>query len=213
MDYRSQFWNSNEVVNELTMMFPQDYWIEFFGFLENKKTKRVLDMGCGGGRYTEMLCKLGFQVTAFDLYDSMLQATTQRLKAAGFKAKVIKADMTELPFDDMEFDILLSNGLFHNATSKKILDEAVSESARVLKRQGLLCLNMFYDSGRNTKVIRVAGEVFITRENLSMTLLKKKALLSLLEKYSLISASGISFYDRAMSVGTRSVLRGVFIKT
>lgn len=212
MDYKSRFWNSKEIVKEFTDTPAQDYWIEFFNSLRNKETKKVLDMGCGGGRYTEILCKLGFQVSAFDLYDRMLQATAQRLKGVVACARVVKADMTQLPFEDSEFDLLLSNGLFHNAEDKKNLEQAILEASRILRDKGLLCLNMFYDSGRNTNITRVAGDIFITQDNLRMTLLKRKALLRLLEKCSFKSPSTILFYDRKIFVGVRSVLRGVFEK-
>ena len=55
--------------------------------------RRVLEVGCGGGRQTMELARRGYQVTAFDLNETCVKSTRQRLRSRKLSAKVIVADM------------------------------------------------------------------------------------------------------------------------
>jgi predicted TPR repeat methyltransferase len=72
------------------------------------KGKRVLDIGCGSGRYAVEIAKVGGQVTGIELSPEMLRMAAERVKAAGVNDKVelIEADFvawadqqTGRPFD------------------------------------------------------------------------------------------------------------------
>lgn len=206
-----KFWNSKKIVTEFKDAQVQSYWVDFFTPIKNKNNKTVLDFGCGGGRYTEMLARMGFKTYAFDLHQSMMDETLQKVKIAEVKAEVFQAEMTNIPFENKMFDIILSNGVLHNAKSLKELKKAISEIVRVIKPNGTLCLNMFYDGGNNSLLAKNKEKyMYTTKDELPMTLLPLKDLEKLFVKYGFKKVGRVITYTRDMEVGTRDVMRGVF---
>lgn len=76
--------------------------------------KRILDVGCGSGRYLIEAAKRGAsQLTGLDFADSMLELARQNLERAGCqnKARLVKQDF--LHFSEPEkYDFLLAIGFF-----------------------------------------------------------------------------------------------------
>ncbi|MDQ3020391.1 MAG: methyltransferase domain-containing protein [Bacteroidota bacterium] len=96
--------------------------------------KKILDAGCGPGRYAEWLVDKGAFVTAIDYSDEMISLTKEKL---GDKAKIVKANLN-LPLDfleDEEFDVIISSMVIHYIKDWQML---FSEFNRVLKREGVL---------------------------------------------------------------------------
>jgi SAM-dependent methyltransferase len=64
---------------------------------------RVLEVGCGDGFVTDALIRAGYVVTAVDFSPGMVEATRDRLAAAGLEADVHVADVDHMelcvPFD------------------------------------------------------------------------------------------------------------------
>jgi len=76
--------------------------------------KSVLDAGCGLGRHSFGLCRLGAQVTALDQSPAALRATRAACAAFPNFVGAIEADLLEpLPFD-REFDLVWSYGVLHS---------------------------------------------------------------------------------------------------
>jgi len=55
---------------------------------------RILDIGCGTGRHSIGLTKLGYEMTGLDLSDGMLEIARKKASAAGLDIKFLKADAT-----------------------------------------------------------------------------------------------------------------------
>jgi ubiquinone/menaquinone biosynthesis C-methylase UbiE len=69
--------------------------------------RRVLDAGCGPGKYAEILVERGAEVLGIDVSPSMVKLATERL---GDRASFIVADMAE-PLDFLQagsFDVILA---------------------------------------------------------------------------------------------------------
>lgn len=95
--------------------------------------ERVLDAGCGTGRYTRRVAERGATITGIDLDREMLDAA--RLKAPG--ATLIQGDLTALPFPDAHFDLTLA------VTVLCVVDppqRAVAELVRVTRPGGRVVL-------------------------------------------------------------------------
>jgi SAM-dependent methyltransferase len=96
--------------------------------------KKVLDAGCGPGKYTEWLVSKGAEVTAIDYSDEMIRLAMER---TGNSARVLKANLN-LPLDLLkndEFDLIVSSMVIHYIKDWRML---FSEFNRVLKRDGVL---------------------------------------------------------------------------
>ena len=92
-------------------------------------------MGTGPGFFAIILAELGYQVTAVDYTEAMLN---QARKNAGPLASIIdfrRMDAEQLTFPDGAFDVIVSRNLTWNLPSPA---KAYSQWTRVLKENGLL---------------------------------------------------------------------------
>jgi len=88
----------------------------------------VLEIGCGMGLHTELLCRAGANVTAIDLSPTSVEATSMRLKSKGLSARIQEADAETLPFPSQSFDFVWSWGVIHHSSRT---GRVVREIARV----------------------------------------------------------------------------------
>ena len=101
---------------------------------------RVLDAGTGiGGTARIIAAEHGARVTAVDLTPEYCEAAAWLNDAVGLGAmiEVRTADVTELPFDDASFDVVISQHVQMNVADKRRL---YAETRRVLVPGGRLAL-------------------------------------------------------------------------
>ncbi|GAA3600958.1 hypothetical protein GCM10022419_101400 [Nonomuraea rosea] len=114
-----------------------------FAFLRDKvrPSDRVLDMGCGTGRFTVPLAATAAAVTGLDISPEMLEQNGRKLAERVLHAELHQGDMTALPFEDGSFDVVTSMlALMHLPREDR---EAVfAEAARVLKPGGRLLVEV-----------------------------------------------------------------------
>lgn len=206
------YWNSSEVISDFSRLSPQSYWIDFFSGVAEPLCKRVLDLGCGGGRNTEMIARLGYQVWACDLHQGMVYATRDRMKSFLNPERIIQADMINLPYVDEYFDYVLANGILHNACSITELAEAIQQISRVLAVDGRLCLNAFTDAYIDPSLDEIGDHLYLTANGMRMTLLSPVELCEKFQENGLRPFGETYIYNRELDVGIRSVIRGVFVK-
>lgn len=95
---------------------------------------RILDLGCGGGRHLHLLSKMGFNnLTGLDLSSYGLKIAKENIP----EINAIHGDITRLPFNDNEFDLILMVGIFYEIDDVNLHYKSFSEIKRVLKREGL----------------------------------------------------------------------------
>jgi ubiquinone/menaquinone biosynthesis C-methylase UbiE len=99
----------------------------------------VLDAGCGPGYLLEALARRGFKVAGMDGSDHMLQSAEARLRAArpDFPFSLKQGDIENLPFDDAQFDLVLSTGVIEYLEGDA---KVLREMHRVLRPGGHLLL-------------------------------------------------------------------------
>ena len=104
-----------------------DYNIPFLErFIPANKAIRILDAGCGNGKYANYLYGKGYHnLVAVDLYDSIVFDQIPYLKAR----------VESLPFHDNEFDVVYSNSVIYHLQQP---ENAILEFKRVLKPGGIL---------------------------------------------------------------------------
>jgi len=93
---------------------------------------KALDYGCGSGRSTRLLKKLGFDALGVDISKAMLQQASSRAADEAYHHIV----SGELPFDDASFDLVFSSYVFLEVPSISEIEKILKEVKRVLKPDG-----------------------------------------------------------------------------
>ena len=93
---------------------------------------RLLDLGCGGGRYLQLFADLGWSVVGVDLSADQLRVARPRADAA--RAELVQADATDLPFPDGHFAAAVAVLV---STDIEPFERVAAEAARVLAPGGV----------------------------------------------------------------------------
>jgi ubiquinone/menaquinone biosynthesis C-methylase UbiE len=101
------------------------------------KDMKVLDIGCGYGRFTIPLAESGYDIEGIDLSNNLLKKAKQDSKKKGLNIKFKLGDMRKLPYKDKKFDAVICMwSVFIELTKEKDQINSLNEMLRVLKKDG-----------------------------------------------------------------------------
>jgi ubiquinone/menaquinone biosynthesis C-methylase UbiE len=103
---------------------------------------RILDAGCGSGKYTLPLGMRGYNVIGIDVSTKALGMARSSSTKHGIDIEFIAGDLYHLPFADNSFDAVLCYGVLQHLLSKE-RELALSEFRRILVKGGLLFIEVF----------------------------------------------------------------------
>jgi len=135
--------------------------------------KKVLDVGCGDGRYFEALDGMGVEYTGVDSCEELIEKAKDKFQNSNYsklfqiKSKVKNpnnyqlsiinyqvADILDLPFGDGKFstkggpalgwDVVLCIAVLHHIPSRELQLKALEEMHRVLKPGGKLIMTNWH---------------------------------------------------------------------
>lgn len=154
--------------------------------------KRVLEVGCGMGRFAEVCARHGARVVGVDLSEAVEPAAEN---LSGFpECDVIQADVFDLPLADESFDVIYSIGVLHHTPDTK---EAFLRLPRLLRPGGEIAIWVYSGepidraaSGMKYVYRRVTPKLSTT----TMLRLSRAAV----PLYSLHTTRGIGFVSRKL---------------
>ncbi|QOR67451.1 methyltransferase domain-containing protein [Cytobacillus suaedae] len=98
-------------------------------------SSRVLDIGCGTGQTAAFISNhYNCHVSAVENNKIMLEKAKERLTSIGLPVTLMEGKAEELPFEDNQFDIILSESVISFTEQP----ETLAELKRVLKQDGVL---------------------------------------------------------------------------
>lgn len=115
----------------------------------NKKNAKILDIGCGTGKYGQMLKKCGYQLIGIDKSITQVNQAKEIIEA-------YLGDATNLPFSDNSFDACVMIIMIHQLTKEERI-KAFKEVYRVLKENGILIIKT---CSHNDLTYRYAAKFF-----------------------------------------------------
>jgi ubiquinone/menaquinone biosynthesis C-methylase UbiE len=99
-----------------------------------KKGDRVLDIGCGNGRFCQFFKEQGAEYSGIDNSRNLIAIARKNFPEANFAV----ADALGLPFKENVFDLAVSFAVIHHIPSKYLRLKFFNEARRVLKPGGRL---------------------------------------------------------------------------
>ena len=124
-------------VNQHELSTGQDrVWLrEISRYLPEGKALKILDVGTGPGFFAILLARKGYDVTAVDYTEAMLEEARKNAGALAEKIHFCRMDAQHLTFPDHTFDVVISRNLTWNLEEP---ERAYAEWMRVLKEGGRL---------------------------------------------------------------------------
>ena len=109
------------------------------------KESKILDVGCGSGRFSIRAAQSGHIVTAIDVTPAAITAASEKAKNLKLdNVNFLVGDMTEMPFQNNEFDYVFCPRFSINAVATfHKRKKAISEMMRVVKPGGIVYIESF----------------------------------------------------------------------
>lgn len=126
----------------------KDTFIEKTGIEpEQLKNKLILDVGCGTGRYMEVVTEYAAEIIGVDL-SYAIEAARENL---GHKknAHIIQADIFDLPFRAQTFDFVYSIGVLHHTPDTK---KAFEQLIPLVKKNGTISIWVYSNETRYEQI-------------------------------------------------------------
>ncbi len=139
----SKFWSQKIQSTELLYYSRQEKFNDenkdlWFKLLKVKDGMKILEVGCGGGHFTNMIKKYypSCEVYGIDLDNNHIKFAKKESKKQNIEVNYQVADIKELPFNDNSFDLVFS----HTVVEHLPFDDFIKEQKRVLKTGGKLVI-------------------------------------------------------------------------
>jgi SAM-dependent methyltransferase len=137
MDFRNCYDDEAYAAAYAKLEFPGTYYLAFRDlpelFARHVRGRQALDFGCGTGRSTRFLVKLGFCAIGVDISPEMIRHA-QSFDPAGDYRLVGDGDLSQ--FEDGRFDLILSAFPFDNIPTREHKTALLTELRRVLAAEG-----------------------------------------------------------------------------
>ena len=150
-----QWWDPNGKFKPLHLINPLRT-----SYIEKRtsvKGSEILDIGCGGGILSELLCQKGGIVTAIDLADGPLNVAKTRQQKSQLPINYRKISTTDLVKEGKQFDVITCLEMLEHVPDPSIV---VKECAQLCKSGGHL---FFSTINRNLKsfIFAILGAEYI----------------------------------------------------
>lgn len=124
--------------------------------------RRVLDAGCGHGRYLSAFAALGAAVVGLDIGRGPEQAGAPLDvdEPGGRRIQVVQGSVLAPPFADASFDLVFSDGVIHHTPDARAAYLAL---ARLVKPGGALYVWVYPREGRLREAVFGLGRALTTR--------------------------------------------------
>jgi ubiquinone/menaquinone biosynthesis C-methylase UbiE len=112
-------------------------WLSFIRSITDVNGKDVVDIGCGGGIYTQALARLGAStVTGVDFSEQMLRAAKVQCQGR-YNIRFQQGDANDTDLADERYDLVLQRALIHHLQD---LLPCFQEAQRILNKGGTLLI-------------------------------------------------------------------------
>ncbi len=137
MEFSNSYEDTKRAEAYAKLEFPSTYYLAYRDLpeiiFEHVKGRRAIDFGCGAGRSTRFLQKLGFDVVGVDISEDMLKKARE-IGSNGDYRLIENGDLSQ--FEDNAYDLVLSAFTFDNIPTMETKVKNFREIGRLLKGEG-----------------------------------------------------------------------------
>ncbi len=149
---------------------------------------KILDAGCGEGRNLIYFVRKNYQVYGFDRDSDSIQMLKYLVKSINKEYptdRFISANVEQMPYDNHEFDAIISSAVLHFAEDKDHFMKMLHETVRVLKTKGILFVRMAADVGMEKHIKPMGNGRYFLPDGSVRFLLTKEMLSEIMEIFGL----------------------------
>lgn len=191
------FWNKDETRNLFQNRNVSKYITDEIDALDNNL--KVIDIGCGGGRYSRYVKQKGMFVIAVDKYSNMAASLAKD------NIPFIQGCIDNLFIQDNMFDVILSIGVIHNAITLEEYEKAISEMYRILKKDGKVIFSVFTNDVITDDLTLVGNSRYEINERQPMILLSKEEINNIFNKNGFKIIKNVDEHITDVGSGKRNV--------
>jgi SAM-dependent methyltransferase len=116
---------------------------------------RLIDIGCGWGRWSLAAAKAGFDVVGIDPSLGAVVTARRVAQQLGLRATFLVADGRNLPFPDASFSTVFSYSVLQHFAAESV-DGTLAEVRRVLEAGGRSCIQMANAYGLRSMIVQLS---------------------------------------------------------
>jgi tellurite methyltransferase len=146
----------------------------------------ILDAGCGGGRNLVYFLRNGYQVFAVDQNPQAIeqvrffaQSLHPNLSPENFQVSTVE----EMPFEDEQFDRVISSAVLHFAENERHFTEMLAEMWRVLKPGGLFFARLASSIGIENRIESIGSSRYLLPDGSERFLVDEEMLNTLTKQF------------------------------
>lgn len=144
MDFLENYYSNYDEEGRLLRRHGQVEYLTTMHYIQEilagDKTKRILEVGAGTGRYSVTLAKEGYEVDALELTEHNLAILKSKLTGTE-KICPVQGNALDLSrYEDESFDLVLVLGPMYHLYTKEDRKRALEEAVRVTKKGGHICV-------------------------------------------------------------------------
>ncbi len=221
---RNAFWNRREMAVRMGDRPPDERLVALLN--AEPDVRRVLDVGCAGGRNTVLAAERGLDVHAFDAADAMVALTRERLEPIvgpdearrRVRCATLEDEAAWRPASEAPFDLVVALGVLQDLPDEPAVRAAIVRIEKALVPGGRVLVANFGPDSRpaGTPLVPVDGAPHVylgfAHDGRRMTLPGAATLTAWFEEAGLLADGEREVRTRPTDEGVRTTIAARFRK-